>query len=179
MILYRDSIIGNENALANSKKHDPPLRNFYFKFVQSTVPYRTIVRRMMWVRTCVRDSTAEVCGKNRDTNDAHAHVTYQAPITGLHSPTLLPFLQNSTDYLMLAQYCKFGVTCCFIGLTHPAVCTRARVCASDFWTCQTPPFNPLHQKRVSFAGLELKIPMICLQFRGNALVKFCRGDPNN
>jgi len=26
----------------------------------------------------------------------HAHVTYKAPITGLHSPTLLPFLKNST-----------------------------------------------------------------------------------
>jgi hypothetical protein len=43
-----------------------------------------------------------------------AHVTYQAPITGLHSPTLLPFLQNSTGYSMLAQSCnKFGVNCCF------------------------------------------------------------------
>ena len=35
-------------------------------------------------------------------------MTYQAPTTGLHSPTLLPFLQNSTDYLMLAQSWKFG-----------------------------------------------------------------------
>ena len=32
-----------------------------------------------------------VMGQNWDT-DAHAHMTYQAPITGLHSPTLLPFL---------------------------------------------------------------------------------------
>ena len=31
-------------------------------------------------------SIAELWGKNWDT-DAHAHVTYQAPITGLHSPT--------------------------------------------------------------------------------------------
>ena len=43
--------------------------------------------------------------------DTHAHMTYQAPTTGLHSPTLLPFLQNSTDYLMLAQFWKFGVNC--------------------------------------------------------------------
>jgi len=64
--------------------------------------------------------------KNRDT-DAHAHVNYQAPITGLHSPTLLPFLHISTDYLMLAQSCKFGVKCCLIGLTRPVACARPRV----------------------------------------------------
>ena len=28
---------------------------------------------------------------------------------------------------MLAQSCKFGFVCCFIGLTHPAACTRVRV----------------------------------------------------
>jgi hypothetical protein len=28
---------------------------------------------------------------------------------------------------MLAQSCKFGINCCFIGVTHPAACTRARV----------------------------------------------------
>jgi len=74
-------------------------------------------------------------------------VTYQAPITGLHSPTLLLFLQNSTDYLMLAQSCKFGVNCCFIGLTHPVVCTRARV----LWLLDMstdPPFYPVYSKRV-------------------------------
>ena len=57
-------------------------------------------------------NAAELWDKNWDT-DAHAHVTYQAPMTGLHSrlhsPTLLLFLQDSTDYLMLAQSCKFGV----------------------------------------------------------------------
>jgi len=58
--------------------------------------------------------------------DAHEHVTYQAPTPGLHIPTLLPFLQNSTNYLMLAQSWKFGVNCCSIGLTHPAACTRAK-----------------------------------------------------
>ena len=51
-------------------------------------------------------------------------MTNQAPITGLHNSTLL---HNSTDYLMLAQSCKFGFVCCFIGLTHPAACTRVRV----------------------------------------------------
>ena len=34
---------------------------------------------------------------------------------------------NYTDYLMLAQSWKFGVNCCFIGLTHPAAWTQARV----------------------------------------------------
>jgi len=65
-------------------------------------------------------------------------VTYQAPITGLHSPTI--FLLNSTDYLMLAQSCKFGVYCCFIGLTHPTACTRARV-PLTFGHVQTPPLT--------------------------------------
>jgi len=36
---------------------------------------------------------------------------------------------NSSEfhYLMLAQSCMSGVDCCFIGLTHPAAYTRARV----------------------------------------------------
>ena len=94
-------------------------------------------------------------------------MTYQAPIAGLHSPTLLLFLQNSTDYLMLAKSCKFGVICCFIGLTHPAACTRVRG-ASDFWTCpQTPPFTQFTQKGCQSTGLELRIPMVCLKLRGS------------
>ena len=36
-------------------------------------------------------------------------------------------ISSELHYLMLAQSCKFGVNCCFIGLTHPAACTRARV----------------------------------------------------
>jgi hypothetical protein len=84
-------------------------------------------------------SVAELWGKNWDT-DAHAHMTYQAPTTGLHNPTLLPILQNSTDYLMLAQFCKFGVNCCFLGLTHPAACTWARV-PLPFGHVHRPPFT--------------------------------------
>jgi len=42
----------------------------------------------------------------------------------LHSPILLPFLQNFTVYLMLTQSWKFGVNCSSIGLAHPAACTR-------------------------------------------------------
>ena len=91
-------------------------------------------------------SVVELWGENWDT-DAHAHVTYQAPITGLHNPTLLPFLQNSTDYLKLAQSCKFGVTCCSIGLTHPAACTL-RVCLWLLDISTDPPFNPICSKKV-------------------------------
>jgi len=36
-------------------------------------------------------------------------------------------ISSEFHYLMLAQSCKFGVNCCFIGLTHPAACTQARV----------------------------------------------------
>jgi len=91
-------------------------------------------------------NAAELWDKNWDT-DAHAHVTYQAPITGLHSPTLLVFLQNSTDYLMLAQSCKFGVNCCFIGLTHPAACTECE-CLWLLEITTDPPFYLIYSKWV-------------------------------
>jgi len=92
-------------------------------------------------------NAAELWDKNWDT-DAHAHVdTYQAPITGLHSPTLLLFLQNSTDYLMLAQSCKFGVNCYIIGLTHLAACTEC-VCLWLLEMSTDPPFYPIYSKRV-------------------------------
>ena len=97
-------------------------------------------------------SVAELWGKNWDT-DAHAHMTYQAPITGLHSPTLLPFLQNSTEYLMLAQSCKFGVDCCFNGLTYPAACTRARV-PLTFAHVHRPPLTQFAQKGINRLGLS-------------------------
>jgi len=81
-------------------------------------------------------------------------VTYQAPITGLHSPTLLLFLQDSTDYLMLAQSCKFGVNYCFIGLTHPAACTQ--VCVPlTFGHVHRPPLLPnLLKKGANRLGLS-------------------------
>ena len=83
---------------------------------------------------------------------------HQAPITGLHSPTLLLFLQNSTDYLMLAQSCKYGVNCCFVGLTHPAACTWVRVpWLLDMST--DPLFYPIYSKRVPIDWrIELRIP---------------------
>ena len=69
-------------------------------------------------------------------------VTYQAPITGLHSPTLLPFLQNFTDYLMLAQSWKLGVNWCFIGLTHPAAWNQAHVPPLTRGHVHRPPLLP-------------------------------------
>ena len=45
---------------------------------------------------------------------------------------------HCTDYLMLAQTCKFMVNCCFIGLTHPAVCTKC-VC---LWLLEMSTYPP-------------------------------------
>ena len=55
------------------------------------------------------------------------NMTYQTTTAGLHSLKLLPFLQSSTDYLMLAQTLRFGVNRCSIGMTHPVAYTRAHV----------------------------------------------------
>jgi hypothetical protein len=65
-------------------------------------------------------------------------------LPGTHSPTLLLILQNSIDYLMLAQSCKFGVNCCFIGVTHPATCTRARVPLTFGQVHRPPPYGGSH-----------------------------------
>ena len=48
---------------------------------------------------------------------------------------------------MLAQACKFGVNCCFIGLTHPAACTEC-VCLRLLEMSTEPPFCPIYSKRV-------------------------------
>jgi len=89
-------------------------------------------------------SVAELWDKNWDP-DALAFVTYQAPITGLHSPTLLPFLETSTDYFMLAQSCKLWVNFSFIGLTHPAACNGARVPLTFGHVHNPPPFPQFAQ----------------------------------
>jgi hypothetical protein len=49
---------------------------------------------------------------------------------------------------MLAQSCKFGVNCCFIGLTHPAACTRARVPLTFGHVHRPPPLTQFAQKGV-------------------------------
>jgi len=68
---------------------------------------------------------------------------------------------------MLAQSCKFGVNCCFIGLTRPAACTRARV-PLTFGHVQTPPLTQFAQIGCQSTGLELRISMIFLSFVGAA-----------
>ena len=93
-------------------------------------------------------------------------MTYQAPITGLHSPALLPFTLNSTNYLMLAQSWKFGVNTCSIGLTQSAACTRARVPLTFGHVHRPPPFTQFAQKGCQLTGLELRITTIYLKSRG-------------
>ena len=53
---------------------------------------------------------------------------------------------DSTDYLVLAQFWKFGVNCCSIGLTHPAACTGAVV---PLTFGHVPPSYPICSKRVA------------------------------
>ena len=106
-------------------------------------------------------------------------MTYQAPITGLHSPTLLPLLQNSTDYLMLAQ--SWSLEWIAAPLVWLARGLHPSAWASDFWTCpQTPPLNPICSKRVliDWACAEDSDDEI-QKIRGSAPVKFWRGGPKN
>jgi len=120
-------------------------------------------------------NAAELWGRNWDTG-AHAHMTHQAPITGLHNSTLLPFFQNSTDNLMLAQSWKFGGNCCSIGLTHPAACTGALV-PLTFRHVHRTPFTQFAQKGWQSTGLELRFPMTCLEFRMSGPEKIWRPPP--
>jgi len=106
-------------------------------------------------------------------------MTYQAPTTGLHSPTLLPFLQIFTDCLMLAQSWKFEVNYCSIGLTHPAACTQARVPLTFGHVHRPPPSTQFAQKGWQLTGLERRIPLIYLNFRRSGPVIFGRGGPKN
>jgi hypothetical protein len=87
--------------------------------------------------------------------NAHAHMTYQAPTTGLHSPLLLRILKNSTGYLLLAQSWVFGVNCCSISLTHHAAWTQARVPLTSGHV-QRPPLLPnLLKKNANWLGLRI------------------------
>ena len=78
---------------------------------------------------------------------------------------------------MLAQSCKFGVNCCFIGLTHPVACTRARVPLTFGHIHRPPPVNPFAQKGCQSTGLELRILTVYLRFRRSGPVHFWRGVP--
>ena len=56
------------------------------------------------------------------------------------------FFHNSTDYLMLAQSWKFGLSSCSIGLTHPVACTGALVPLTFGNIHSTLPFTQFAQK---------------------------------
>ena len=103
---------------------------------------------------------------------------YLPPTPGLHSPTLLPFLQNFTDYLMLAQPWKFEVNCCSSGLTHPAACTRARV-PPTYGHVQRTPFSPGLLKKVAVDWDQAKDSNDIFKFRRSYPVNFWRGGPKN
>ena len=99
-------------------------------------------------------------------------MTYQAPTTGLHSPTLLPFLQN---FAILVSYAgtilEVWSELLLQWLDSPRG-LHPSTCASDIWTCpHIPPFTQFAQKGCQSTGLELKIPLKYL--------KFCRSDPVN
>ena len=74
----------------------------------------------------------------------HTHMTYQASVTGLHSPTLLPFLQIFTIS------CWHNPVSLGLLLHHWLDSPRGlhpSACASDFWTwLQTPPLTQFAQK---------------------------------
>jgi hypothetical protein len=66
----------------------------------------------------------------------------------LARPQLLPFLQHSTKYLMLALSWKVGANGCSFGLTQPAACTGALV-PPTFGHVHRRPFHPICSIRVA------------------------------
>jgi len=58
------------------------------------------------------------------------------------------------SHLMLAQSCMFWVICCFVGLTHPTACTRARA-PLTLGHVHRPPLNPIRVP-IDWAPPELK-----------------------
>ena len=85
-----------------------------------------------------------------------------SPGTGLHGSTLLQFFR-----IPLTISCwhnpgsleglGFRVNCCFIGLTHPAACTRARVPLSFGHVHRPPSSTQFAQKGCQSTELELRI----------------------
>ena len=64
-----------------------------------------------------------------------------------------------TDYLMLAQSCKFEEKCCFICLTHPAACNRARVPDAGVKFCKSEPIIMPERAFENIHPLELRLPL--------------------
>ena len=96
----------------------------------------TLIETWYWI-------FGELWGKNWDT-DAHAHMTYQPPTTGLHSSTLLSFFQKfPRNSLAISCWHNPGSLewCCSIGLTYFAACTQAHV-PLTFGHVHRPPLSP-------------------------------------
>jgi hypothetical protein len=99
-------------------------------------------------------------------------------LSGIHNwlaQSRIASIFSEFHYLMLAQSCKFGVNCCFIGLTHPAACTRARVPLTCGHVHSPPLLTQFAKKGCLSTGLELGIPLIHLKFHKSVPEKFWRG----
>ena len=93
---------------------------------------------------------------------------YTRDLPGTHNrlaQSNMASISSEFHYIMLAQTCKFGVDCCFIGLTHPAACTRARV-PLIYGHVHRPPLTQFAQKGCQSTGRELRIPLIYQNFVG-------------
>ena len=106
----------------------------------NSVSIRILIKTWNW-------SVVELWAKTEIQTPMH-YMTYQTTTTAMHSPKLLLFLQNSTDYLKLAQSWKLGVNCCSIGSTQPAACTEALV-PLTFGHVHRPPFYPICLKSLA------------------------------
>ena len=88
-------------------------------------------------------------------------------LPGTHNCFAQSHISSEFHYLMLAQFCKFGVSCCSIGFTYPAACTRARV-PLNFGHVHSPPPPQFTQKGCQPTGLELRVTTMYLNFVGVA-----------
>ena len=80
---------------------------------------------------------------------------------------------------MLAKSWKFEVKCCFIGLTHPASCTRARVPLTFGHVRSPPPLNPICSKRVPIDWAWAEVSANIFKFGRSGPGKNWRGGPKN
>jgi hypothetical protein len=124
-------------------------------------------------------SVAELWGKTRNT-DAHAYMTYQAPTSGLHSPTLLSsFICANFHWLSRAGTILEVWSGMLLHWLDSRRSLHLNACASDFWTCpQTPPFTQFAQKGWQSTELELRIPVIHSEVRGSGPEFNWRPPPN-
>ena len=134
---------------------------------QKRVPFCSLLNSAsicILIKTC-NYNAAELWGKNWDT-DAHAHMTHQAPIAGLHNSTLLPFFRIP---LTILCWNNPGI---MEWIAAPLVWLTPRpapecLCLWLLEMYTDPPFTQFAQKGSQSTGLELRIPMVCLKFRGS------------